>query len=86
MKARMNSSFPTFLSAFDPSDLPGGSMDPLGFDRAYSILADKVLPGLTNVAAYPRYFSLLCAGASGRRPPCFGFFCRISFQVFCAVW
>ena len=63
MKARMNSSFPTFLSAFDPSDLPGGSMDPLGFDRAYSSQADKVLPGLTNVAAYPRYFSLLCAGA-----------------------
>jgi hypothetical protein len=51
-----------FLSAFDPSDLPGGSIDPLGFDRGYSFLADKILPGLTNVAASPRYFSMLCAG------------------------
>ena len=25
-------------------------MDPLGFDRAYSSLADRGLPGLTNVA------------------------------------
>ena len=60
-------------------------MAPLGFDRAYSSLPDKVYPGLTNVAAYTRYFSLLCVGARGRRPPCFGFFCRLLFQVFCAV-
>lgn len=53
-----------FLTAWDPSDLPGGSVDPLGFDRGYSALADKILPGLTNVAAFPRYFGLLCAGAS----------------------
>lgn len=52
-----------FLTTYDPSDLPGGSIDPLGFDRGYIFLADKILPGLTNVANRPRYFSLLCAGA-----------------------
>lgn len=51
-----------FLTAFDPSDLPGASVDPLGFERGYLFLADKVLPGLTNVASRPRYFALLCAG------------------------
>jgi hypothetical protein len=44
--------------------LPGGSLDPLGFERGYLFLADKILPGLTNVADRPRYFSVLCAGAS----------------------
>jgi hypothetical protein len=53
-----------FLTAFDPSDLPGGSLDPLGFDRGYTFLADKILPGLTNVANRPRYFSVLCAGVA----------------------
>ena len=52
-----------FLTAWDPSDLPGGSIDPLGFDRGYGCLADKLLPGLTNVARQPRYFGLICAGA-----------------------
>lgn len=56
--------FPIFLTAYDPSDLPGGSMDPLGFERGYLFLADKILPGLTNVANQPRYFAVLCAGAS----------------------
>lgn len=51
-----------FLTAFDPSDLPGASIDPLGFDRGYNFLADKILPGLTNVADRPRYFGMLCAG------------------------
>ncbi|MGC4099507.1 MAG: hypothetical protein QM706_20610 [Nitrospira sp.] len=51
-----------FLTAFDPSDLPGTSIDPLGFDRGYNFLADKILPGLTNVADRPRYFGMLCAG------------------------
>ena len=50
-----------FLTAYDPSDLPGTSVDPLGFERGYLFLADKILPGLTNVASRPRYFSLLCA-------------------------
>src|SRR5689334_3438147 len=51
-----------FLTAYDPSDLPGTSIDPLGFERGYLFLADKILPGLTNAAAYPRYFALLCSG------------------------
>jgi hypothetical protein len=51
-----------FLTSFDPSDLPGSSVDPLGFDRGYNLLADKLLPGLTNVGRRPRYLSLLCAG------------------------
>ena len=55
--------FSVFLTAYDPSDLPGSSLDPLGFERGYLHLADKILPGLTNVADRPRYFSVLCAGA-----------------------
>ncbi len=51
-----------FLTSYDPSDLPGGSIDPLGFDRAYNHLANCFLPGLTNVASVPRYFSVLCTG------------------------
>lgn len=50
-----------FLTAYDPSDLPGSSVDPLGFERGYLHLAEKILPGLTNVASRPRYFSALCA-------------------------
>lgn len=55
--------FPIFLTEYDPSDLPGGSLDPLGFERGYLHLAEKILPGLTNVADKPRYFSVLCTGA-----------------------
>ena len=51
-----------FLTAYDPSDLPGGSIDPLGFEAGYLFLAEKLLPDLTNVANRPRYFSVLCAG------------------------
>jgi hypothetical protein len=51
-----------FLTAYDPSDLPGGSVDPLGFDRGYTFLADSILPGMTNVASRPRYISVLCTG------------------------
>jgi hypothetical protein len=36
----------------------------LGFDRGYTFLADKILPGLTNVANRPRYFGMLCAGVA----------------------
>jgi hypothetical protein len=39
-------------------------VDPLGFERGYLHLAEKILPALTNVAAVPRYFSMLCAGTS----------------------
>ena len=52
----------TFLTADDPSHLPGMSIDPFGFERSYIFLAYKILPGLTNVASPPRYFALLCAG------------------------
>lgn len=52
-----------FLTAYDPSDLPGSSIDPLGFERGYLFLADKILPGLTNAAGRPRYFSVVCAGS-----------------------
>jgi hypothetical protein len=52
-----------FLTAYDPTDLPGGSVDPLGFDRGYTALAERLLPGLTNVASAPRYFSMLCAAS-----------------------
>jgi hypothetical protein len=48
------------LTSYDPSDLPGGSIDPLGFDRGYIFLADQILPGLTNAAGRPRYFSMMC--------------------------
>jgi hypothetical protein len=51
-----------FLTAYAPSDLPGGSIDPLGFERGYLFLADKILPGLTNAASRPRYFSMICTG------------------------
>ena len=53
-----------FLTAWDPSDLPGGSVDPLGFDRGYNALADKILPGLTNVAALPEVLRAALCGAS----------------------
>ena len=51
-----------FLTAYDPNDLPSGSIDPLGFERGYLSLADQILPGMTNVASCPRYFGLVCAG------------------------
>lgn len=50
-----------FLTAYDPTDLPGGSVDPLGFDTGYELFAEKILPGLTNVANRPRYLSAFCA-------------------------
>lgn len=49
-----------FLTAYDPSDLPGGSIDPLGFETGYLLLAEKLLPDMTNVANRPRYLSVLC--------------------------
>jgi hypothetical protein len=61
--ARSDDPYLPFLTAYDPSDLPGTSVDPLGFDRGYNFLADQILPGLTNVARLPRYFGLLYTGA-----------------------
>jgi hypothetical protein len=51
-----------FSTAFDPSDLPGASVDPLGFEAAYVALADVLLPGLTTITDSPRYPAMLCAG------------------------
>ena len=51
-----------FLTAYDPSDLPGGSIDPMGFEAGYLQLAEEWLPHLTNVANRPRYFGVLCSG------------------------
>jgi len=60
-----------FLTAYDPSDLPGSSIDPLGFERGYLYLADKISPGLTNVASRPRYFAALWEWlASTRQSQC----------------
>ena len=50
-----------FLTAYRPSDLAGTSLDPLGFERGYLFLADRILPGLTNVANRPRYFGMMSA-------------------------
>ncbi len=52
-----------FLTAYDPNDAPGGSVDPLGFGQGYDALAEALLPGTTNVANRPRYLSVLCLGA-----------------------
>ena len=54
---------PFFHTAYDPTDLPGGSLHPLGFERGYLALAEQLLPDLTNVANAPRYHSMLCAAA-----------------------
>ncbi|MCA9599444.1 MAG: hypothetical protein KC776_39320 [Myxococcales bacterium] len=51
---------PVFLTAYDPTDVPGGSLDPLGFGSGFNGLADELLPGLTGVASEPAYLALLC--------------------------
>jgi hypothetical protein len=43
-------------------DLASDSIDPLGFQRGYLALADRLLPGFTTVTGNPRYLSMLCAG------------------------
>lgn len=53
---------PLFLTAYDPTDLPGGSIDPLGFGTGYTALAEALFPGLTGAATEPAYFPVLCAG------------------------
>lgn len=59
--------FPVFLTAYDPSDLPGGSVVPLGIERGYLHLADKILPGLTNVASQPASRGIFPCCAPARR-------------------
>jgi hypothetical protein len=58
----INSDLP-FLTLYDPYELPGGTIDPLGFQRGYLRLAEEWLPGLTNAADQPRYVSMLCRAA-----------------------
>lgn len=53
---------PVFLTAYDPAEMPGGSVDPLGFTAGYLALADAILPGMTAAAAQATYFPMLCAG------------------------
>ncbi len=51
-----------FTTLYDPSDLPGTSVDPLGFERGYVALADVLLPGMTTITETPRYLSMIAGG------------------------
>ncbi len=42
----MSAPLPVFLSAYDPAELPGGTLDPLGFTAGYLALADGLFPGM----------------------------------------
>lgn len=58
----MTAGLPVFLTAFDPAELPGGSVDPLGFTAGYLALADEFFPGMTAAAGQGTYLPMLCAG------------------------
>lgn len=58
----MNAPLPVFLTAYDPTELPGGTVDPLGFTAGYLALADAIFPGMTAAAGQATYFPMLCAG------------------------
>jgi hypothetical protein len=58
----MNAQLPVFLTAYDPAELPGGTVDPLGFTAGYLVLADLLFPGMTAAAAQATYLPMLCAG------------------------
>jgi len=60
----MNAPLPVFLTAYDPAELPGGTVDPLGFTAGYLVLADLLFPGMTAAAAQATYLPMLCAGLS----------------------
>jgi hypothetical protein len=66
MTARPNYQFrmglTLFATAYDPLDLASDSIDPLGFQKAYMALADRLLPGFTTVTSVPGYLPMLCAG------------------------
>ena len=51
----MNAPLPVFLTAYDPAELPGGTVDPLGFTAGYLVLADLLFPGMTAAAAQATY-------------------------------
>ncbi len=58
----MSAVLPVFLTAYDPAELPGGTVDPLGFTAGYLALADALFPGMTAAAGQATYFPMLCAG------------------------
>lgn len=58
----MNAPLPVFLTAYDPAELPGGTIDPLGFTAGYLALADLFFPDMTAAANQATYFPMLCAG------------------------
>lgn len=60
----MSATLPVFLTAFDPAELPGGSLDPVGFTSGYLAIADTLFPGMTAAAAQATYLPMLCAGIS----------------------
>jgi hypothetical protein len=49
-----------FWTAYDPLDMAGESIDPLGFMAGYISLADRILPGFTTITHVPRYLCMLC--------------------------
>ena len=49
-----------FWTEYDPLDIAGESIDPLGFLAGYISLADRILPGFTSITHVPRYLSMLC--------------------------
>lgn len=53
---------PVFLTAYDPSELPGGTVDPLGFTSGYLALADQLFPEMTAAANQATYLPMMCAG------------------------
>lgn len=50
------------LSAWDPRAASAGSIDPLGALRAYTAIAQYLVPGATTITTRVRYLSWLCAG------------------------
>lgn len=50
------------LSAWDPRATSAGSIDPLGALRAYTAIAQYLVPGATTITTRVRYLSWLCAG------------------------
>lgn len=50
------------LSAWDPRATSSGSIDPLGALRAYTTIAQYLVPGATTITTRVRYLSWLCAG------------------------
>jgi hypothetical protein len=54
---------PPIGSQFDPSSDAEGSIDPLGLQRTYEHLAERILPFLTVRMSRPRFLTAMSAGA-----------------------